>query len=1691
MKNVIRIILSGLVLLMLVSCTEEGVFEKPVFANIKPYYLSVDAAGVQELQSGAGTATFTVEAQETGWKITGMPAWFSITPTEGNATTQVKVTYNANASTDAGRTAVLTITSTDKEWNYSATFNVSQVRSLCYAQTEQTDITVDGKASTTNIPVLSNTDAWTVSCTSQGGWLQATKSADSKSFNVSVIPNTLNVSRTGIVQLITTDSKHTFTVTQRPANITSSLDEVQFGVKGGASAVTVNSEASWSAQTASSWLNITPSTGSAGSVSISIQAQPNYSLTERKGYIYLVLSQDSKIEIPVTQECVSFSLSSYAMQFGASAQDKQITVTSNVGWAVAEGHSTWLSFSPNKADESGNITVSALENPETTQRSGSFSVTPSVIDYPKQVDVTQSGHSFDLDSTALNFTDKESSAKLTIESDGTWSATTTDDWITLSPASGTGNGEVTVMVTENTQADERTGSVKVSLGVTSYTVPVIQQGKFMNVSGGLFNLTSKGGSVDVTISTNDGWSASIPDSVNWITLSDKSGEGDCNLKITVAENKSTTARNAKITVTPTNLKPYVISIEQAARYMRVPVSTLNFFSKGGTSDNIQVETDGVVSAASAEDWITVNTIENGLFTITVQSNPNWFERSGTVTVLMTDLDEGELKHTITITQDEFSDPLVIEVSGVKFNMIPVRGGTFTMGAAQATGIYEASETPAHQVTLSDYYIGETEVTQALWLAVMGKNPSVNTGDLNLPVDSVTWNACLKFVNRLSEITERKFRMPTEAEWEYAARGGAHELESVYSGSSKIDDVAWFIDNSTTITHKVKQLAPNELGIYDMSGNVQEWCLDWYADYTTAAVSNPSGPDDGSFKVNRGGFANSYAKECRVTWRGLNAAPQYTNQYMGLRVVLSDIEYNTTFSADILPIPDANFKTALVSSYDRDGDLEISYDEALRITRIDAPDKGITSVAGIEQMPNVTYINLKNNLLTSIDVSGCSGLQTLNLNNNQLTSLDVSACNQLTALDCTENASLTVIYVKDGFNALSYPNFKKDAGASYLERNATVIEIADANFRTYIMANFDTDGNGYLTANEAAAITTINISGQTISSVNELKYMPALTSLTLSGCTSIDSINLTVNTALQTLNLSGNNLSKIDVSGLTALTSLNLSNNSLTGPIDITHNTALNSFNVTGNASVDYIYVWDGFESSEYAQFSKDNTARYVILAISMPDAAFRSYILDNFDTDANGQLSQLEAEAITSISVSGQSISSVQGIKYMTALESVNLSNNSITELDLSAASGLTTLNVKGNSGLKMVTVPSTFTKALFDAAQYDRQTYIVPAGNARVFTANGVSFTMITVPGGTFTMGATTEQEADAADAEKPAHQVTLTGFSIGQTEVTQALWVAVMGSNPSVILGDDLPADQLSWSECREFISRLNTLTGQSFRFATEAEWEFAARGGNWSKGYKYSGGDDPDEVAWYSLSRGSHFTHNVATSYPNELGLYDMSGNVIEWCMDWNGSYTDAAQTDPTGAPAGERHILRGGSWNDDAVNCRVSARASAKDQKYQDIGLRIVLGGADVPDSWYGQWITVPDESFAEYLLTMFDTDEDDHLSVGEAEAIKTVNVAGYGDVSSLTGIEYMTSMTQLYCNSNLLTSIDVSKNTELKALVCANNNLTTLDISKNTKLTTLNAIGNASLTTIYVWQGFKVSDYPNFNVPSGVQFVVKQ
>ena len=261
--------------------------------------------------------------------------------------------------------------------------------------------------------------------------------------------------------------------------------------------------------------------------------------------------------------------------------------------------------------------------------------------------------------------------------------------------------------------------------------------------------------------------------------------------------------------------------------------------------------------------------------------------------------------------------------------------------------------------------------------------------------------------------------------------------------------------------------------------------------------------------------------------------------------------------------------------------------------------------------------------------------------------------------------------------------------------------------------------------------------------------------------------------------------------------------------------------------------------------------------------------------------------------------------------------------------------------------------KAQKEAAEARRKAEENAANRARgyqEFKVNGVTFKMIYVEGGTFTMGCTWEREKDffCPSDEEPSHAVTLSDFWIGETEVTQELWMAVMGSGPRYYRGwpeewgqgNTYPAYFVSWEDCQEFIRKLNKLTNNTFRLPTEAEWEYAARGGNKSQNYKFAGSNNIDDVAWFWQNSGDSYltgnhdwdiiknnnckSHPVKTKSPNTLGIYDMSGNVYEWCQDWYGEYNSSAQANPTGPSSGSYRVYRGGSWDILAWQCRISFR-----------------------------------------------------------------------------------------------------------------------------------------------------------------------
>ncbi len=702
------------------------------------------------------------------------------------------------------------------------------------------------------------------------------------------------------------------------------------------------------------------------------------------------------------------------------------------------------------------------------------------------------------------------------------------------------------------------------------------------------------------------------------------------------------------------------------------------------------------------------------------------------------------------------------------NMVYVEGGTFTMGAtseqnSDADHAYEYDwEKPTHSVTLSSFSIGKYEVTQAEWQAVMGDNPSNSTGSSNLPVEQVSWNDCQTFITKLNALTGKTFRLPTEAEWEYAARGGNKSKGYKYAGSNTLDDVAWYYSNCRK-THAVGTKQPNELGLYDMSGNVYEWCSDWYGSYSSSSQTNPTGASSGDGRVYRGGSWDDEDWYCRVSSRD-NYSPEDWNDELGLRLVL-DVESDKSTEEDATKIID-NLVNNMV------------YVAGGTFTMGGTSEQG--SDADSDESPTHS-VTLSSFSIGKYEVTQAEWQAVMGSNPSYFTG-DNLPVEQVSWNDC--QTFITKL------NTLTGKNFRLPTEAEW--------EFA---------ARGGSKSQGY-------------------------KY---------AGSNTLD-----------------------DVAWYTS------NSGSTTHAVGTKQPNELGLYDMSGNV-LEWCSDWYG----SYSSSSQTNPTG----ASSGSDGVIRG------------------------------------GCWYCSA-RLCRVSDRNCRTPD----------NWNYDLGLRLVLDVESDKSTEEDAT--------------KVILDNLVN-NMVYVAGGTFTMGGTSEQGSDVYSNESPTHSVTLSSFSIGKYEVTQAEWEAVMGSNPSYFTGDNLPVEKVSWDDCQTFITKLNTLTGKNFRLPTEAEWEFAARGGNKSQGYKYAGSDNIDDVAWYDSNSGST-THAVGTKQPNELGLYDMSGNVWEWCSDWYGSYISSSQTNPTGASSGSGRVARGGSWYDSARGCRVSRRSGITPGSGSYIlGLRLAL------------------------------------------------------------------------------------------------------------------------------------------------------
>ena len=774
------------------------------------------------------------------------------------------------------------------------------------------------------------------------------------------------------------------------------------------------------------------------------------------------------------------------------------------------------------------------------------------------------------------------------------------------------------------------------------------------------------------------------------------------------------------------------------------------------------------------------------------------------------------------------------VLGLNLEMVYVAGGTFTMGKNFKVFVqwYDDAD-PEHSVTVDGFHMGKFEITQAQWEAVMGttmvdqliaagadkaeteelvaKNQGMGFGD-DFPMYYITWDEAVQFCEKLSALTGNTYRLPTEAEWEYAARGGQYNDGTKYAGSDNMDEVGWYSSNSHDIiengvmtanyVHAVGRKQPNGLDLYDMSGNVSEWCSDWYNKcyYHVSPSVNPQGPEnwnvwyqypndpEDSFgalpdttycfppkypvRVYRGGCYSEHYEPYLSVW-GRPAASPDTRNSIGLRVVCESYNPNarviTALDASMVYVAGGTFQMGATVEQGEDADDD------------EKPVHEVT-LDGFCIAP------------TEVTQGQWNAVMGYSLE-------DIMAVNQYTPYGIGND----------------YPMY--------------YITLEEANLFCELLSA--RTGHTYRLPTEAEW----EFAARGGNKAEGTKY--------------------------------------------------------------------------AGNDNVDDV-AWYG---EDFEAGGGTHPVRQKLpngLGLYDMSGNVREWCLDGYDSEYYGQSPSVNPQAPNDIDCV------CRGGSWETGASGCRVS-----------ARDFWTVNFRYSSlGFRVV-------------REIDDETDPL----AVLETLNK---SMVPIVGGSFQMGATEEQVDVADDNEKPVHEVTVAGFYIGAYEVTQAQWVAVMGTNPSFGGFEwtaNYPVENVSWDDVMEFCEKLSALTGRAYRLPTEAEWEYAARGGQQTDGTMYAGGNTIDEVAWYrgNSNNGGYdcSLQPVGQKQPNGLGLYDMSGNVWEWCLD--GYSADFYSKSPTHDPLGhgESRVVRGGGWYENADVCRVSARSDYA----QDIqlGFRVVYGG----------------------------------------------------------------------------------------------------------------------------------------------------
>ena len=769
---------------------------------------------------------------------------------------------------------------------------------------------------------------------------------------------------------------------------------------------------------------------------------------------------------------------------------------------------------------------------------------------------------------------------------------------------------------------------------------------------------------------------------------------------------------------------------------------------------------------------------------------------------------------------------------VKLEMVLIPAGKFLMGApASEKGI--SNDQTQLKVTLSKpYYMGKYEVTQEQWQAVMGNNPSSRTKGAKLPVTDVSWKDCQEFIKKLNGKTAGGYRLPTEAEWEYACRAGT---TTTYFFGDKLttEDANVFPSNGAAVSPvavTVGSYKPNAFGLYDMHGNVSEWCEDWFELYPTGAVTDPKGPSTGeSRRILRGGSFISPDKNARSFIRTY-FTPTFQHRFTGFRLVRTeDIKANALPTVTQPEPTDVilSKRSLLVSPFTEIKAQEVQKKVAKRLQK--NVEEEVDLGKGVKL--DLVLIPAGRFMMGQSDQQKGMGHEAT------LHDVTISKHYYIGKYEVTQEQWKAVM---------------GDNPSSYSEEKLPVTNVSWNNCQEFIKRlNAKTDG-GYKLPTEAEWEFACRAGTETVFSFgNEITPKDAIFCIG-----------------------SSRNLRKVGSY----------------------KPNAFGLYDMHGNVSE---WCEDWFEITPTG-------------AVTDPKGPAEAWF-------STGRINRGGISSFNRTSLSPEKTDSLCGFRLARTAE-IKAGASPIAPIEV--------IQSKEN----FLVSPFTETKA--KEVQKEVAKSLQTEVEVKADLEKRVKIEMILIPAGKFKMGASGQD-----------HDVTLTKpFYMGKYEVTQEQWEAVMEYNTSYTKGAKLPVTDISWLECQAFIIKLNSKTKGGYRLPTEAEWEYACRAGTTGV---YSYGD-------YLTLKDANFSNkmidktlSVGMYKPNAFGLYDMHGNVSEWCEDWSADYTPRAVTDPKGPVTGvsgitvPARVMRGGHFLSSKSDVRSSYRySSPPNERFSTNGFRLV-------------------------------------------------------------------------------------------------------------------------------------------------------